>query len=79
MINLCKIMFKFSQYGFVFGIMNLAAFISSAIFGAYGEKIGAKLLYNLSSFLEATCGIAFAFLEYVPNTAAFLGLSYLLR
>jgi hypothetical protein len=59
--------------------MNLAAFISSPIFGAYGEKIGAKLLYNSGSFLEAICGILFAFLEYVPNIAAFIGLSYLLR
>ena len=69
----------FSQYGFVFGITNLAAFISSPIFGAYGAKIGEKLLLNYGAFLQAICGIVFAFLKYIPNTAAFLGLSYLLR
>jgi len=68
-----------AQYGFVFGIANLAAFISAPFFGVYGTKIGAKILYNFGALLQALAGIAFAFLEYVDNTAAFLGLSYLLR
>ena len=68
-----------SQYGFVFGIANLAAFLSAPVFGVYGTKIGAKLLYNFGAFLQPLCGLAFAFLDYVENTAAFLGLSYLLR
>ena len=63
----------------MFGIANLAAFISAPIFGVYGTKIGAKLLYNFGAFLQPLCGLAFAFLDYVENTAAFLGLSYLLR
>ena len=63
----------------MFGIANLAAFLSAPLFGLYGARIGAKLLYNFGAFLQAICGIAFAFLAYVDNTAAFLGLSYLLR
>ena len=70
---------KPSEYGFVFGIANLAAFLSAPVFGVYGTKIGAKLLYNFGAFLQPLCGLAFAFLDYVENTAAFLGLSYLLR
>ena len=57
----------------------MAAFISAPVFGVYGTKIGAKLLYNFGAFLQPLCGLAFAFLDYVENTAAFLGLSYLLR
>ena len=63
----------------MFGIANLAAFISAPIFGAYGTKMGAKNLYNVGAFLQPLCCLAFAFLDYVENTAAFLGLSYLLR
>ena len=63
----------------MFGIANLAAFLSAPVFGVYGTKIGAKLLYNFGAFLQPLCGLAFAFLDYVENTAAFLGLSYLLR
>jgi len=68
-----------SQYGFVFGIFSLAAFASSPIFAAYGAKIGPKRLYNFSTFLIAINGIMFGFLEYIQNTALFLGLSYTLR
>ena len=71
--------FYFHKYGFVFGITNLAAFISAPLVGVYGENIGAKRLYNFGTFLQALCAIAFGFLEYVDNTALFLGLSYLLR
>ena len=74
-----NISFVTKKYGFVFGIANLAAFISAPFFGVYGTQIGAKLLYNIGALLQALAGIAFAFLIYVENTVAFLGLSYLLR
>ena len=74
-----QLFISYKKYGFVFGIANLAAFISAPFFGVYGTKIGAKILYNFGALLQALAGIAFAFLEYVDNTAAFLGLSYLLR
>ena len=68
-----------SQYGFVFGIANLAAFIFSTIFGKYGARLGAKLVYNIGAFTQAFIGISFGFLKYVQNVPTFLGLSYLLR
>ena len=68
-----------SQYGFVFGITNLAAFIFAPIFGAYGTQIGPKLLYNCGAFLQAISGICFGLLSFVQKLAPFLGLSYLLR
>ena len=68
-----------SQYGFVFGIANLAAFLGAPIFGRFGTRIGPKLLVNLGAFVQAICGLCFGFLTYVQNTAAFLGLCYLLR
>ena len=57
----------------------MAAFLAAPLFGIYGARIGAKVLYNVGAFVQAICGIAFAFLTYINSTAAFLGLSYLLR
>ena len=71
--------FQPSQYGFVFGIANLAALIFAPIFGAFGTQIGPKWLYNLGAFIQGICGISFGFLVYVQGVAPFLGLSYLLR
>ena len=67
------------KYGLVFGITNLAALISAPIFGAHGNKIGAKYIYNIGSFVQALCAISFGFLMYVDNLGLFLGLSYILR
>ena len=68
-----------SQYGFVFGIANLAAFIFAPIFGRFGSKLGPKLVYNLGAFTQGIVGISFGFLGYIQNAAPFLGLSYFLR
>ena len=68
-----------SQYGFVFGIANLAAFIFAPLFGRFGGKIGPKLLYNFGAFTQGIVGITFGFLVYIDAVGPFLGLSYLLR
>ena len=68
-----------AQYGFVFGIVHLAAFISAPIFGHIGPKLGPKLVYNVGGIAQGVVGILFGFLEYIDNVAIFLGLSYLLR
>ena len=57
----------------------MAAFITAPFFGRYGSKLGPKLLYNTGAFAQAFAGLSFGFLDYVDNTAAFLGLSYTLR
>ena len=67
------------QYGFVFGIVSLAAFIFSPIFGRYGTAIGPKLLYNTGGFVQGIGGICFGFLDYVQDTGVFIGISYFLR
>ena len=43
------------QYGFVFGAANLAAFITAPLFGRFGGKIGAKLVYNMGAYLQVEC------------------------
>eukprot|EP00095_Tigriopus_kingsejongensis_P010457 snap_masked-scaffold1863_size26100-processed-gene-0.1 protein:Tk10457 transcript:snap_masked-scaffold1863_size26100-processed-gene-0.1-mRNA-1 annotation:"chromaffin granule amine" len=68
-----------SQYGFVFGIVHLAAFLSAPVFAKYGNRIGPKLLYNTGALVQGVQAICFGFLVYAENTAVFLGLSYLLR
>ena len=70
--------FKF-QYGFVFGIFNLAAVITAPIFGKYGTRIGPKLLYGAGAIVFGVCGFLFGFLEYIDDVNLFIGLSYLLR
>ena len=67
------------QYGSVFGFAFLAAFISAPVFGAYGDKIGAKLLYNGAGFLQGLSGVLFGLLSFVEDKSTFLACSYLLR
>ena len=72
-------LYNMLQYGFVFGIVSLAAFLFAPIFGRYGTAIGPKLLYNTGGFVQGLSGIAFGLLDYVQDTVAFIGLSYFLR
>jgi hypothetical protein len=46
-----------SQYGFVFGITNMAAFLTAPLFGRYGSQLGPKLLYNTGAFAQALVSI----------------------
>ncbi len=68
-----------SQYGLVFGISNLAAFLTAPIVGRFGSQIGPKYLYNTGAFVQAIAGLSFGFLDKIENVNVFLGLSYFLR
>ena len=68
-----------SEYGLVFGIINLAALLFAPVFSHFGNRIGAKLLYNTGAFIQAFMGLSFGFLIYCQNTGVFLGLSYTIR
>ena len=70
---------KPSQYGFVFGILNLTAFIFSPIFGSYGSMIGSRKLFYLGSFSQGCIGIIFGLLQFVTSTWLFIIASYILR
>ena len=48
-----------SQYGFVFGICNLAAFVFAPIFGHYGDKIGPRTLFKIGAITNALFGLVF--------------------
>ena len=48
------LVFFVSQYGFVFGIVSLAAVIFSPIFAHFGNLIGPKLLYILGAYTQAS-------------------------
>ena len=67
------------KYGFVFGITNLMAFICSPIFGTYGERIGIRILFHISAFIQGIIGISFGLLDFVKDAKVFLMLSYLFR
>ncbi len=68
-----------SEYGFVFGISNLAAFLTAPIVARFGSQIGAKYLYNTGAFVQAFGGFAFGFLDRIDNVNLFIGLSYFIR
>ncbi len=64
----------------MFGISHLAAMLTAPFFAANTTKLGAKTVLIVGSFLQCLFGgILFALLDEVNGTAAFLGLSYLLR
>jgi len=70
---------KPQQYGFVFGIFNLAAFLGGPIFGKFGGRIGPRMLYTVGAFLQGISGLLFGFLAFVEDTSTFIILSYFLR
>ena len=67
------------QYGFVFGIMPLAAFFAAPVFGRYGDVFGAKNTYNFGALVQAIITISLGSLVYIENMYAFLAISYTLR
>ena len=68
-----------SQYGFVFGICNIAAFFFAPIFGRFGEKIGPVVLFRIGAFTNGLFGLAFGALAFVEDTTLYITLSYVLR
>ena len=70
---------KPSQYGFVFGITNLALFICGPFFGKYASKIGLKMCFSSGAILQGLSGFMFAFVPQFEDVAMFLALSYFLR
>lgn len=68
-----------SQYGFVFGILNLSALIFAPLFGRFGNKIGSTYLYSMGCFSQGVISSLFGLLQYVDSTGVFIGLSYGLR
>jgi hypothetical protein len=67
------------QYGFVFGIVNLIAFICCPIFSCVGKIIGPKVIYNVGGLTLGIATIVFGTLTYIKDAKAFILLSYLLR
>ena len=57
----------------------MAAFFAAPLYGMFGDKIGTKYLYNFGAFAQGISAVCLGFLVFVDNTAAFLGLSYVLR
>merc|ERR1711936_1392787 len=68
-----------AQYGFVFGIIHLAIFISGPIFGKYMHKLGVRKVYFFGIIVTALCALAFGALDFVQDKTTFLVLSYMLR
>ena len=61
-----------SQYGFVFGIFSLTAFIFAPLFGRYGGKVGSKVLFTVGAFTQGIVGIVFGFLDFIKNPASLI-------
>jgi MFS family permease len=67
------------QYGFVFGIVNLTAFICCPIFSYVGKIIGPKKIYNIGGLTLGITTIVFGTLIYIKDAKTFIDLSYLLK
>jgi MFS family permease len=67
------------KYGFVFGIVSLAALIFAPLCSLYGEFIGPKLVYNVSTLAVGLVSTLFGALIYVDDVGWFITLSYALR
>jgi len=68
-----------AQYGLVFGIIHLAIFISSPVFGHYLPRLSLRAVFGFGLVGTSSCACAFGLLPFLPTTAAFLGASYSLR
>jgi len=68
-----------SQYGLVFGIIHLAMFIASPIFGHFLPRLGLRRVFSFGVLATAGCACCFGLLGLVQSTWGFLGFSYALR
>ncbi|XP_065334517.1 MFS-type transporter SLC18B1-like [Cloeon dipterum] len=68
-----------TEYGLVFGVFELVAFLSSPIFGKYLAVTGAKRTLNLGIIVAAVCSILFGLLDNLESHNWFIGLSFTIR
>ncbi|XP_063225439.1 MFS-type transporter SLC18B1-like isoform X2 [Bacillus rossius redtenbacheri] len=68
-----------TEYGFVFGVFELVAFLFSPVFGKYIDRVGATAMLNVGCFVAAICSMLFGLLDYVYDHTAFIVLSFILR
>nr|CAD7441725.1 unnamed protein product [Timema bartmani] len=68
-----------TEYGLVFGVFELVAFLFCPVFGKYINVVGAKTMLNVGIFVAAISCMLFGLLDFVHEHAAFIGLSFALR
>ena len=68
-----------TEYGAVFGIVNLAICIGSLYYSKYGSNLDVKLCLCCGYMTEALCGFAFSLLIYISSSSLFIWLSCLIR
>ncbi|GFG40306.1 hypothetical protein Cfor_06387 [Coptotermes formosanus] len=68
-----------TEYGLVFGVFELASFISSPILGKYLDFIGPKFMLNCGIFIASTCSILFGLLDLIARHLDFIALSFTIR
>ena len=68
-----------TQYGFVFGIMELILFIFCPLFGNYLGVLGAKFVNCCGIFVLGVTVCLFGMLEIVRESSVFLSLSFAIR
>ncbi|XP_059490056.1 MFS-type transporter SLC18B1-like [Neocloeon triangulifer] len=68
-----------TEYGLVFGIFELTAFLSSPLFGQFLPITGAKRTLNCGIVVAALCSIFFGLLDNFKSHDWFIGLSFAIR
>ncbi len=56
-----------AEYGFVFGIIHLAIFVSGPIFGKHMHRLGLKNVYIFGVISTGVCSLLFGFLDFVED------------
>ncbi|KAF6035612.1 SLC18B1 [Bugula neritina] len=65
--------------GLVFGVYQLVIFVTSPIYGSIIQKVGAKYMYLSGSFILGGCGLAFGFLDRVPDGPVYIAMCFICR
>lgn len=68
-----------TEYGLVFGVYELVAFLFSPVFGKIVERYGTKLLLSCGMLSSAVALIFFGLLDFIDDRTTFIVLSFILR
>ena len=68
-----------TEYGTVFGIMNLGICITSLYYSKYGSNHDVKLCLCCGYMTDSLCGVVFSLMIYISSSSLFIWVSCLIR
>ena len=68
-----------TEYGTVFGIMNIGICITSLYYSKYGSNHDVKLCLCCGYVTDSLCGVVFSLMIYISSSSLFIWVSCLIR